>query len=160
MQSTVAPSELGTEIIEALAPLMAQHRHRWAARCHAHGLSLIGFQVLALLEMHGEMPMSHLADELDVALPNATGIVARMVERGIVQRLPDERDRRIVRISLTDAGRDLITEMEAGRRQRMTRLIGLLDATQQQRLLQSVKDLHAASLRLATQAEPGDAPTT
>src|SRR5918994_1845991 len=145
MTTTAAEQELGIEIIEALAPLMAQHRQKWAARCHAHGLSLIGFQALAVLEMHGEMPMSRLADELDVALPNATGIVARMVERGIVQRLPDDRDRRVVRVSLTDAGRDLIDEMEAGRRERMTRLIGLLDSTQQLRLLQTVKDLHAAA---------------
>ena len=162
IQPTVVASPssgLGTEIIEALAPLMAHHRHRWAARCHAHGLSLIGFQVLALLEMHGEMPMSRLADELDVALPNATGIIARMVERGIVRRLPDDRDRRIVRVSLTDAGRDLITEMEAGRRERMTRLIGLLDSTQQRRLLQSVKDLHAAALRLASEVDSQEADT-
>jgi DNA-binding MarR family transcriptional regulator len=152
-----ATDDRATEIIEALAPLLAHHRHRWAARCQAHGLSIIGFQVLALLEMHGGMPMTRLAEELDVALPNATGIVGRLVERGIVQRTHDDSDRRLVLVTLTDAGQRLIGEMEAGRRDRMSRLIAHLDDPQQRRLLQSVKDLHVAALRLA--AEPEESTT-
>lgn len=141
------------EIIEALAPLLAHHRQRWAARCQAHGLSIIGFQVLALLEMHGAMPMSRLAEELDVALPNATGIIGRMAEREIVQRRHDDVDRRMVLVSLTDEGRRLIDEIEAGRRERMAILFGAMDGTQQRRLLQSAKDLDAVARRLAETEE-------
>ena len=147
------PVDHAGEIIEALAPLLAHHRHRWAARCQAHGLSIIGFQVLALLEMHGGMPMTRLADELGVALPNATGIVGRLVERGIVARADDATDRRRVVVTLTDAGHRLIGEMEAGRRERMSRLFSQLNEEQQQRLLQSVKDLHAAATRLEAERE-------
>ena len=147
------------EIIEAFAPLLAHQRRSWGARCQAHGLSIIGFQVLALLEIHGAMPMSRLADELGVALPNATGIVGRMIERGVVQRTHDEHDRRVVLAALTDDGRRLIEEMEAARRARMTRLIGALDATQQERLLLAVRDLHAATLRLRAQDEFTKEPT-
>ncbi|MGH2445045.1 MAG: MarR family winged helix-turn-helix transcriptional regulator [Candidatus Limnocylindria bacterium] len=141
------------EIIEALAPLLAHQRRGWAERCQAHGLSIIGFQVLALLEIHGELPMSRLADELGVALPNATGIIGRVAERGMVERRHDETDRRVVRIGLTDEGRRLIGEMEANRRQRMARLIGEMDERQQRRLLLSVRDLHAAARTLI---EPED----
>jgi DNA-binding MarR family transcriptional regulator len=141
------------EIIQALAPLLAQHRHRWAARCQAHGLSIVGFQVLALLEMHGGMPMTRLADELGVALPNATGIVGRLVERGIVARADDAQDRRRVVVTLTDTGHGLIAEMEEGRRERMSRLFSQMTDDQQERLLQSVKDLHAAAMRLEAEAE-------
>lgn len=147
--------DTATEIVEALAPLLAHQRHRWAARCQAHGLSIIGFHVVSLLEMHDAMPMSRLADELGVALPNATGIVGRLTEAGIVQRSSDEADRRVVLVSLTDKGRELIGEMEVGRQERMTRLAGLLDPTQQRRLLQSVKDLHAAARRLAESETKG-----
>lgn len=147
-------TETASEIIDTLAPLLAHHRRRWAARCQAHGLSIIGFQVLALLEMHDAMPMSRLAEELDVALPNATGIVKRMAERGLVERTHDEEDRRVVRVGLTDGGRQLIGEMEAGRRKRMTALIGALDARQQRRLLQAVRDLHAAARTLEQHEEP------
>jgi DNA-binding MarR family transcriptional regulator len=141
--------------MDALAPLLAHQRHRWAARCAAHGLSIIGFQVVSLLEMHETMPMSRLAEELGVALPNATGIVSRLAEAEIVQRSHDEADRRVVNISLTGKGRALVGEMEAGRRERMRNLIALMDPPQQRRLLQSVQDLHAAARRLAKSETKG-----
>ena len=151
--STPPSTDRAAEIVEALAPLLAHHRHRWAARCQAHGLSIVGFQVLALLEMHGGMPMTRLADELGVALPNATGIVSRLVERGIVARADDATDRRRVLVTLTDEGRRMIGEMEASRRERMSRLFAVMTDEQQRRLLQAVKDLRAAAMRLEAQPE-------
>jgi len=141
------------QIIQALAPLLAQHRQRMAARCHAHGVSLLGFQVLAVLEMHDTIPMGRLADELRVALPNATGLVNRMEERGLVARRDDPGDRRIVLVALTPDGRRLIGEMESERRERMGRLFGQLNPGQQDRLLQAVKDLVAAARGLAINEE-------
>jgi DNA-binding MarR family transcriptional regulator len=146
-------SDRAMEIIDALAPLLAHHRRSWAARCQAHGLSMTGFQVIALLEMNGALPMTRLAEEIGVALPNATGIVGRLEERGIVERTRDAGDRRLVLVGLTDEGRRLIGEMEAVRRARMTRLIATLDAIQQERLLQTVHDLRVAAIRLQDQPD-------
>lgn len=151
--SKVTASDRATEIIDALAPLLAHHRRSWAARCQAHGLSMIGFQVIALLEMNGALPMTRLADEIGVALPNATGIIGRLEERGIVERTRDAADRRLVLVGLTDQGRRLIGEMEAVRLERMTRLIATLNAVQQDRLLETVHDLRTAATRLHDQAD-------
>lgn len=131
-----------------MAPLLAQQRQKWAERCHAHGLSLMGAHALALLEMHGPMPMSRLADDLGVALPNATGIVNRLAERGIVDRDHADADRRVVLVSLNQVGRRLIGEMEEARRGRIRRLVEQLDREQQQRLLQAVRDLREAAMQV------------
>ena len=133
------------DLIEAMAPLLAQQRQKWAERCHAHGLSLMGAHAVALLEMHGPMPMSRLADDLGVALPNATGIVGRLAERGIVDREHADADRRVVLVSLNDHGRQLVGEMEEARRDRIRRLVEALDTDQQERLLHAVRDLRAAA---------------
>ena len=145
---------LADELIDTIAPLLAQQRQKWAERCHAHGLSLVGFQVVALLEMHGPMPMTRLADELGVALPNATGIIGRLAERDIVSRGTDPSDRRVVRIHLTDTGRGLMYDMESARRDRLRRLVGVLNDNQQRRLLRSVRDLQAAATALGASREP------
>jgi DNA-binding MarR family transcriptional regulator len=141
-------ASVSDDLIDAVAPLLAQHRQKWAERCHAHGLSLMGAHALALLEMHGPMPMSRLADDLGVALPNATGIVNRLAERGIVDRGHADDDRRVVLVSLNDTGRRLIGEMEEARRGRIRRLVEALDRKQQERLLQAVRDLRAAAARV------------
>lgn len=141
------------QLIRTLAPILANQRRKWAARCQAHGLSVVSFHALALLEEHGPMPMSRLADELDVALPNATGIVSRLADRGLVQRGTDPADRRIVRVGLSPEGRALLGEMEAERLDRVRRLVSMLDAAQQRRLLRSIQDLVAAMGAVATHTE-------
>ena len=147
------PPGVADELIEVLAPLLANQRRKWAARCQAHGLSIVGFHALALLEEHGPIPMSRLADDLDVALPNATGIVSRLTDRGLVERGTDASDRRIVRVGLSPAGRALLSEMEAERLDRLRRLVSAMDTRQQQRLLRSIHDLVAAVERLGASTE-------
>ena len=142
------PPSVSDDLIDAMAPLLAQQRQKWAERCHAHGLSLMGAHALALLEMHGPMPMSRLADELGVALPNATGIIGRLAERGIVDREHADADRRVVLVSLNDHGRRLIGEMEEARRKRIRLLVEELDPEQQRRLLRAVRDLRAAAIKV------------
>lgn len=141
-------ASVSDDLIDAMAPLLAQQRQKWAERCHAHGLSLMGAHALALLEMHGPLPMSRLADDLGVALPNATGIIGRLAERGIVDREHADADRRVVLVSLNDHGRRLIGEMEEARRGRIRRLVEVLDPKQQDRLLRAVRDLRAAAIKV------------
>lgn len=151
--------DIADGIIDDLAPLLAQHRRKWAERCQAAGVSIIGFHVLALLEMRGSLPMSHLADELGVALPNATGIIGRLEERGLVGRSHDRSDRRKVLVDLAADGRRLIGEMEGERRERIRRLIGALDADQQSRLAQSIRDLRSAAVAYSDSDTTKEAPS-
>jgi DNA-binding MarR family transcriptional regulator len=152
-RSAPATADIADQLIELIAPLLAQQRRKWAERCQAHGLSVVGFHALALLEGTGPMPMSRLAEELDVALPNASGIVGRLAERGLVDRSADPDDRRVVRVGLSTGGRALLGEMEAARVERLRRLVGVLDERSQRRLLESVRDLVSAVDTLGTTTE-------
>jgi DNA-binding MarR family transcriptional regulator len=51
--------------------------------------------------------MSALADALYCHASNVTGIVDRLESRGLVERRPDEEDRRVKTLSLTPAGADI-----------------------------------------------------
>lgn len=77
------------------------------------GLSLTQLHILNLVEGHGEMAMSRLAEMLDVSLSNATGLIDRVVERGFVERFRVSSDRRVVMVRLTPAGRQTLAEVEA-----------------------------------------------
>ena len=98
-------------IISKIAPLMAHQRHKWAAQCQAYGLSMMHFQVLAILDGDGPTPMSRLAEQLDVGFSNATGIVGRLEERGVVVRVHDETDRRMVLAQVTPAGVEMLRQV-------------------------------------------------
>ena len=52
--ASAAPvTDLAEQLIEVIAPLLAQQRRKWAQRCQAHGLSIVGVHALALLEEAG-----------------------------------------------------------------------------------------------------------
>ena len=84
-----------------------------AERVLRRGLSMAQLHILYTLQRNGEMPMSRLADVLDVSLSSATGLIDRIEERGFVERIRVPEDRRVVLIRVTDAGRRMLDEVDA-----------------------------------------------
>lgn len=78
-----------------------------AAAAH---LSMHQFRALVVVLEQGAMPTSVLADRLGVKPNVATGIVQRLVDRGLACREPDPADRRIVKVALSDEGAELMHE--------------------------------------------------
>jgi DNA-binding MarR family transcriptional regulator len=136
------------QIIAELGPFMAHQRHKWAAQCQAYGLSMTHFQVLTILDAEGPTPMSRLADELGVTDSNVTGIVGRLEERGVVARVHDAADRRMVRAQLTDAGAQMLHILEQTRMGYMRQLVEQLTTDEQGVVLDALKTLSAAHGRM------------
>ena len=86
-------------------------------------LTLVHLNVIAELEMHGQMSMGQLAEALDVSVASATGIVSRMEHRGLVERRHAGSDRRVVMVGPTATGSKIFGEMEARRRARLGKLL-------------------------------------
>ena len=64
------------------------------------------FDVMAALERAPDgLTMSALSEHLLVSNGNVTAIVGRLVEDGLVTRLQDKSDRRVLRVKLTPKGR-------------------------------------------------------
>ena len=86
-------------------------RRRRLLRCAAtgrmvkQGVSMTHLHVMWRLDESGELPMSRLAEFLDVSLSNATGLIDRMAEHGLIQRTRLANDRRVVLVGLTPAGK-------------------------------------------------------
>src|SRR5450759_3299659 len=108
------------------------------------GISMTHFHVLTLLRHHDAMPMGQVADVLDASMSNATGIIDRMEERGLVERVRVPDDRRVVLVRPTQAGLDLIDEVELVKNDVLVSALGRLDPAQLDRLAVSVADLAAA----------------
>jgi MarR family 2-MHQ and catechol resistance regulon transcriptional repressor len=146
--SPEAAGSLAGQIVSELGPFMAHQRHKWAAQCQAYGLSMTHFQVLAVLDADGPTPMSHLADQLGVGDSNVTGIVGRLEERGVVQRVHDATDRRMVRAQLTPAGVDMLKRVEDTRLGHMRQLVEALTRDEQRTVLAALQTLSAAHERV------------
>jgi MarR family transcriptional regulator, transcriptional regulator for hemolysin len=109
-----------------------------------HAISMTQRHVMHLLERHGELPMSKLAEMLDASFSNATGLIDRIEERGYVERVRVPSDRRIVLVRITPAGRAILDEVDALRSEAFDRVLGRLDASRLQRLATAMADLREA----------------
>jgi DNA-binding MarR family transcriptional regulator len=68
------------------------------------GLNPAQFHLLMNLDAPQGSPMSELAEILACDASYITGLVDKLEDRGLVQRLPDPEDRRVKLIALTEAG--------------------------------------------------------
>jgi DNA-binding MarR family transcriptional regulator len=92
---------------------MAQLKCASSERLLRLGISMAQLHILYTLQRAGEMPMSRLADVLNVSLSNATGLIDRIEERGFVERTRVPEDRRVVLIRVTDTGRRMLDDVDA-----------------------------------------------
>jgi len=125
-----APAELTQQILAAIVEVVSSIRCSGSGRLVKLGVSMTQMHVLWVLQHHGDLPMSGVADLLDVSLSNATGIIDRMEEHGLIERgrVPD--DRRVVLVRLADGGRRALEEIEAIRQDRLTAILGHLAPAQ------------------------------
>ena len=62
---------------------------------------------LRVLLLDGSMPASQIAKQIMVNSSTLTGVIDRLEQKGLVSRVRDDPDRRIIRVELTEAGRTL-----------------------------------------------------
>lgn len=108
------------------------------------GVSMTHLHVMDLLSRYGETSMSRIAELLDVSLSNATGLIDRMAERGLVERVRVPDDRRVVLVRLTDGGRTQLEALEILKHDLIKKILARMDAMQLERLSQSLSDVHEA----------------
>ena len=107
-------------------------------------VSLTQMHVLWLLQHHGELSMSRLAELLDVSLSNATGIIDRMDEGGLIERVRVPDDRRVVLVRPTEAGLSALSETASSKRERMLAVLGHLSASERPIVLAALRSLRRA----------------
>jgi DNA-binding MarR family transcriptional regulator len=89
----------------------AIRRHMEAKVLADDRLSWTSFVALWVLWVWGEMESRDLAAAVGISRPTSTGVVTTLERRGLVQRKRNAADGRMVRVSLTEAGRTRIEEL-------------------------------------------------
>ena len=87
------------------------------------GLSAPRLSALSVVVFAGPMSLAELAEAEQVRPPTMSRIVDALVDRGLITRVVDPRDRRSVRIAATPEGAHLL---DAGRERRVRALINRL----------------------------------
>lgn len=90
--------------------------------------------------------MSELSSELNVPMSTATRIVDGLVRSGMAERVNDSNDRRVVRVGMSQNGRELYETGMAYNKQRIAKLLKNFTAEEQAQLLKLMNKLFDALL--------------
>ena len=101
--SDLDPAELAARFRQALMPLVRQLRTQVEGDMTPSLMSALG-----TVAREGPITLGDLAAAEKVTPPMATKLGNGLAERGLVDRLPCEDDRRVVRLGLTTEGRRLL----------------------------------------------------
>ena len=146
--ATVNETSIVEQCLDELAPLIARQRKAVAAQGCLRAISNTHLHVLFLLTTEGPMAMGRLADQLDASMPSVSGIVDRMVSHGLVERLRDDDDRRLVVVRATSAGHAAVEEIDMVRRRQLARVLEMLEPSEQEAALRVFRKMRSAANQL------------
>ncbi len=121
---------------ENMAALKKQIRHLRETSKVSHEDRVFMFRIPLLLTQRESPPtMGELSAELGIPLSSATRMADWLVRAKIVERCNDPHDRRVVRLRITDNGRELIRIGSDYMKSRIVDLLGHFSEEEQQQLL-------------------------
>ena len=121
-------------LVAAIGQSLRELRCVGSQRLVKAGISMTHLHVLTMLRHHGAMPMSRLAELLDISVSNATGLIDRLEERGYLERVRTRDDRRVVLVQPTEAAEQVIAEIDVLRKDLISAVLDRLDDGQLERL--------------------------
>lgn len=102
----------------------------------ARDISLSKPEILALEFISNssgkEVIMSKVAKGLGISFSMATKVVDHLVERNLVDRDRNQEDRRVVRLSLTNGGKEIVIAYEKQKKNYFGKMLSLLTETEQE----------------------------
>jgi DNA-binding MarR family transcriptional regulator len=93
----------------------------------------------------GMTSISELAQVRHISLPTVSRKVEHLVEKGLVARRESQKDRRCTILELTEAGEEIIQEMEFSRRKWLEEQFSVLDDQELETIIQALSLMTALS---------------
>jgi DNA-binding MarR family transcriptional regulator len=149
MQSALFSGRFADEHLSALlgraSVAISAEFHEDVRRCR---MPIPQWRVLASLSDGGGISLSELSDLTLLNQPTITRLVQRLETKGLLRKVPDAHDGRILRVSLTKRGRDQVGDLIALAKERQKRILQGLDADALKASLQYLIAFCAAKRRV------------
>ena len=104
-------------------------------------VTLTQYRSLVILASRGPQGVAALAEAVAVTPPTASRLCERLVRKGLVRRRTDRRDRRQVRVGLTEAGRHLVDTVTERRRREIADLLASIPPQDQRPVAAALQQL-------------------
>ncbi|RZV60276.1 MAG: MarR family transcriptional regulator [Flavobacteriaceae bacterium] len=105
-----------------------------------YGISPQQFNILRILKGSGEpLKVQVIKERMIERSPNATRLMDKLCEKGLIERIPCQEDRRVVHIVITKKGLALLKEISNNLKQDLLNNLTLKEAKQLSDLLDKIR---------------------
>jgi DNA-binding MarR family transcriptional regulator len=132
-------------------------------RARAHGMTRAQWVILVRVECQPGLSQKELAEVMEVEPITVARLIDRMERRGIVERRPDPKDRRVWRLHLCPAAQPLLGELNEARTALARMITCGLDLEAVERLSETLLTMKASltqEQRAARRASAGEQDST
>jgi DNA-binding MarR family transcriptional regulator len=111
----------------------------------AEETTIAQYRALVVLASRGPQRLVDLAGALEVTPSTAGRMGDRLVRKGLIRRHRSRADRRSVQVSITAAGRQVVDQATARRRELLAQILGRLPGTEQAAVASALGGFAAAA---------------
>ncbi len=129
------------EIVYLIRKLMQASALYSKALSKKYNVSAPQLATLRVLLHDGAMPPSQIARHIMVNSSTLTGVIDRLEKKGLVCRLRNDPDRRIIRVELTDEGRALAEKAPPPVQVKIIKGMRQLEESEREKIMQSLSKL-------------------
>jgi DNA-binding MarR family transcriptional regulator len=147
MQATTAPPQVSSKRLAAELLELWHHLMRGSSQQLYSVIAELDVSITQMKTLHAlsdcgcELSVKDLADRLRLSLPGASRNVDLLLRRGWLQRSEDPVDRRMKRVGITAAGREIVERIETARLVGLEQYAASLTPEQRSRLMSALSDL-------------------
>lgn len=102
--------------------------HQANASLEERAATMLQMHVLSYLEKHPSAKSSEIAKYLNASLSSTAQVIERMHKLGLIQRIGDNNDRRVIHHEVTDEGKEKLKQIREAKRARMKKLFANIDS--------------------------------
>ncbi len=127
------------QLIEAVFSLSRLMKGTMSFQCTVVHLSLLQIEALIYIMKNNDCQMREIAERFKIEMPTATSLINKLCIMKLTKRISDKKDRRIVRINLTEKGKQLLDEAMEERSKKIHKLLIHIPENDKKELLRIIQ---------------------
>lgn len=100
------------------------------------------FDALVVLANHQGITMGELCQRMGLACSTTTDLIDRMERAGLLERVRDPHDRRVIRLRIKPRGQEILDAVIEARRRYLAGILSRLDGQELEELTRRLRQLH------------------
>jgi DNA-binding MarR family transcriptional regulator len=132
-----------SELIEKIFTLSRAMKGTMSYSSDLTHLSLLQLQTLIFIQKTQRAQMRDIAGHFKIEMPTASDLIAKLVKQKLVNRTTDSKDKRLVRITLTSQGQQLLQDAMKERNKKLSHILSYLSEKNKEDLLAIISVLIA-----------------